>query len=296
MRAELLAACKKLAHHQRLKGELRHVWGGSNFIAALGQHYVFKLFPPFHRYQWETEVQSLKYLNQQRLSVPIPELYCADSQEQWTYLVMSYLPGQTLQSVWDQISESNRCEILSQIGHLIKSVHTLPAQNRPLLDPPWDIFWQHQQAHVMKRHGQQGFPEHLWQALAVYLESDLTLPESLNSHVLLTGEYTPMNLMVSNKDDHWHLSAMFDFGDCMIGPAFYDLLGPLSFLVAGQPPRLKAFLDAYGLTDYDPKQMPRLCLAYLLLHRYSNPRFQIKIPDWQQAESLDALAAMIWPG
>ncbi len=295
LRADLLAACGKLARHHRLHGELRHVWGGSNFIAAIGEHYIFKLFPPFHRYQWETEVQVLKYLNQQQVSVPIPEFYVADTEEQWSYLIMSYLPGQTLESIWPEISEDNRCELLSQIGNLMKSLHALPAKDLPLLDPPWDLFWQHQQEHVIERHRKQGFPAHLLADLPVYLEAELSLPVPLDSTVLLTGEYTPMNLMMTQKEGRWHLSAMFDFADTMVGPAFYDLLGPICFLVAGQRPRLDAFLAAYGLSQWDDKQMSRLCLSYLLLHRYSNPRFQIKMADWQQAESLDALAGLVWP-
>jgi hygromycin-B 7''-O-kinase len=47
--------------------------------------------------------------------------------------------------------------------------------------------------------------------------------------VILTGEYTPFNLLHQGGG----LSALFDFGDGLVGPREYDWLGPMCFLAAG---------------------------------------------------------------
>jgi Ser/Thr protein kinase RdoA (MazF antagonist) len=98
-----------------------------------------------------------------------------------------------------------------------------------------------------------------------------------------------MNLLYAGQG----LSAMFDFGDGLVGPATYDWLGPLCFLAAGHRARVDAFLTGYGAPLDRAWRLPALRL--LLLHRYSHPPAQIRCPGWQEAPDFDALAALIWP-
>jgi hygromycin-B 7''-O-kinase len=65
---------------------------------------------------------------------------------------------------------------------------------------------------------------------------------------MLTGEYTPMNLLVSQGGHGCHLSGMFDFGDGLIGPRESDWLGPLCFLAAGNAERCTAFAAGAGFS------------------------------------------------
>ena len=81
------------------------------------------------------------------------------------------------------------------------------------------------------------------------------------------------------------------------GAADYDLLGPATFLAAGDPARLGALPAARG---YSPDELvPALrdrLMALLLLHRHSDLDAQLRIPDWRgRAHSLDGLAALVFP-
>jgi hygromycin-B 7''-O-kinase len=107
--------------------------------------------------------------------------------------------------------------------------------------------------------------------------------------VILTGEYTPMNLLHGAAG----IVGMFDFGDGLVGPREYDWLGPLCFLAAGHAERCDAFMEGYEAPRGRAWREPLLRL--LLLHRYSNLPIQIACKGWEQAETFEALAELIWP-
>jgi hygromycin-B 7''-O-kinase len=151
--------------------------------------------------------------------------------------------------------------------------------------PAWHDFIAGQRARCHARQQRTGLPPHLLQQL----ESFVAGPLPSGPPVMLTGEYTPMNLLA----EQGRLSAMFDFGDGLVGPREYDWLGPLAFLCAGHAARAHAFFEGYGVV---PDAEARLSLLRLmLLHRYSNLKAQIAHPGWQQARSFEALAQLIWP-
>jgi hygromycin-B 7''-O-kinase len=71
---------------------------GSNLVAAVGGTAVVKVFPPFHRNQWESEHRVLAHLGG-RLSIPIPRLIAAgDRPDGWSYVILGRLAGATLES------------------------------------------------------------------------------------------------------------------------------------------------------------------------------------------------------
>lgn len=304
----LQAAAQTIAKHCNLAPEIRRLSGGANAVFACGQAQVIKLFPPFQRYQWETELRVLKALKGQRLPVTFPDLIYAAEANHWGYIVMSFVPGQSLQAIWPELSESNKCSVLSQIGQLMRAIHQLPAALLPELEPTWELFWDFAKENYLARHRSQGLPaSHLTQ-LPQWLQSQLPSLESPSGllqspFVLLTGEYTPQNLLVKRvgpvqpdlqDQQHWQLSGVIDFADSLIGPAAYDWLGPVCFLVQGQSARLEALFQGYGLELESVSGIGKAMLALLFLHRYSNPNYQICIPHWRDAKDLDALADMVW--
>ena len=296
----LLDAARQLAKHHRLAGEVEALPGGSNFVAGVGPWNVIKIFPPFQRYQWEAEVRVLKALSVQSLPLTLPQFRADGEQGAWSYVVMSRLEGKQLETLlWPSLPEATRCGLLAEIGSVMRAMHALPAAALPALDPPWELFWSHQRERCLEHHRRQGLPEQLLNDLPAWLEAHVSELAELGPRVLLTGEYTPENLLVKQHEGGWKLTGMFDFADSMLGPARYDWLGPICFLVQGKRPRLEAFLSGYGARPANEAAneaaLGAEILSYLLLHRYSNPRLQLRIPHWEQAASLDELAAMIWP-
>ncbi len=258
---------------------------GTVLVALLGQEWVLKLYPPFLRDHFAFEHAMLQQLHG-RLSLPTPQLVASSEHEGWPYLVMTQLPGTPLDRVWPGLPQAARCGVLRRIGQLTAEVHALPLGPLPTLAPRWADFLAGQRTRCHGRQQRTGLPAHLLAQLDAFLQGPV--PEGPD--VALTGEYTPFNLLHQGTD----LSAMFDFGDGLIGPREYDWLGPLSFLAAGDAERVDAYFDGYQGRPFD-RQLREPLLRLLLLHRYSHLKAQLAVPGWQDAPDFAALAARVWP-
>ena len=256
----------------------------ANCVAGVGS-VVLKLFPPFHRHQWESEHRVLAALSGVSLGVAVPALLAQGEQDGWTYVLTSRLPGRLLEERWSKLAPEARLALLGNIGALMAQVHALPVPP-PLRDlpPEWGGFLEMQRRGARSRHQRLGMPSWLLNAVSL----DFELPDP---HVLLTGEYTPFNLLVDENDA---LSGMIDFGDAMIGPASYDLLGPLLFLAAGDARQVAALFTGYGRAiPTGPARTQLLQLA--LLHRYSDLRGQLRVPHWEtRASSMVELEGVVF--
>jgi hygromycin-B 7''-O-kinase len=189
--------------------------------------------------------------------------------------------------VWPTLSEAQRCDLLRSLGALAAEVHALPVGDVSTLAPRWDVFIARQREHCLGRQQRTGLPAHLLGQLQAFVAGPLPQGEA----VLLTGEYTPMNLLAAGG----RLAGMFDFGDGLVGPRAYDWLGPLCFLAAGHAARRSAFIEGCGAGGQWSGALRLALLRLLLLHRYSNLPAQIACPGWQRAANFEELAALIWP-
>ena len=258
---------------------------GTVLVALLGRELVLKLYPPFLRDHFAFEHAMLGHLHG-RLSRPTPRLVDSADHAGWPYLVMTQLPGTPLDRVWPTLPQAERCAVLHTIGRLAAEVHALPLGPMPALAPRWADFLQAQRTRCHTRQQRTGLPAHLLAQLDDFLQGPV--PEGPD--VVLTGEYTPFNLL--HQADG--LSAMFDFGDGLVGPREYDWLGPLCFLAAGDAARIDALFDGYHGRPFDRARREDL-LRLLLLHRYSHLKAQIAVPGWQAAPDFATLAALVWP-
>ena len=163
---------------------------GSVLVALLGRELVLKLYPPFLRDHFEFERAMLGHL-QGRLSLPTPRLVDSAEHAGWPYLVMTQLPGTPLDRVWPTLQQHERCAVLRTIGRLAAEVHALPLGPMPALAPRWADFLQGQRERCHGRQQRTGLPAHLLAQLEAFLQGPV--PEGPD--VILTGEYTPFNLL-----------------------------------------------------------------------------------------------------
>lgn len=266
------------------ESDVRQESEGTVLVARLGRERVLKVYPPFLRDHFEFEAAMLERLHG-RLTVPTPQLLARGERQGWPWLLMTQMRGEPLTATWPAMSEDERCGVLREIGALANEVHALPVGPVAALAPPWGEFIDRQRERCLERHRRHGLPAHLLAQLPAFIAGPL--PEG--PPVLLTGEYTPFNLFTAGS----RLSAMFDFGDGLVGPRQYDWLGPQCFLVAGEPRRHAAFMQGLGIEVTEALRMALMRL--LLLHRYSHLKAQVKMPGWQDLRSFEELAARLWP-
>ena len=268
---------------------------GTNLVVDLNGHAILKVFPPINAAQYAVERLALRLLDG-RLSVPIPRILAEGEDSGWSWLIITKLPGTVGSKVWPALSEDDRISILGDIGRVIAEVQAVDPKELLTMQPTWPDFIRQQAQGCIGRHRRQGLPESLLAELPALIRAVPSVLPADVQPVILTGEWIPENLLLTRTSNGWRLAAVIDFGDVMTGWREYDLLGPSTFMCAGVPDRLRAFLDGYGVraADYDPAMRRRLT-TLMMLHRASDLR-HIAISDWQsRATGFQDLEDLIWP-
>lgn len=269
---------------------------GSNLIASIEDRYIVKIFPPFHRHQWDSEYKTLQHLAG-KVSVSIPELIAfGECDDIWTYVIISKLPGITLENVWKECNGVEKINLLNRIGKIMSEVHSLPVGNLITLEPQWNYFLEKQLTTYKARHLKNRMPDWFMLHIEDFVNESISIVPQHPDLVIMTCEYTPFNLLVTKHAGKYEISGMIDFGDAMIGYHEYDLLGPLLFLAAGNSDLVKSLLLGYGYADEQiNQQLRRRVMILQVLHRFSNFKSQLRIPGWEdRVKSIAELEELIF--
>lgn len=268
---------------------------GTNIVFAYGDSKVIKIFPAFHRQQFQSELLVLNQL-QEKLSVNTPTIEYSGDIAGWPYIIMNQLEGVLLETLWENMDHDNKIIILRELGALIREVHSLSTHGLEEIDCHWEQFINKQINNCIQQHQSTNLPKFLLQQVPAYIESVKPFLLQIKKPVILTGEYTPMNFLVKQIAGTWHIHGLIDFGDSMLGLAEYDLLGPGAFLIQGDKQLLREFLIAYGyLPAMLTAELSHQLTALMLLHQYSNLNIQVRIKDWSsKVKTLQDLENVVW--
>lgn len=268
---------------------------GTNIVFEYDDNKVIKIFPPFHRKQFNSEFLVLKHL-QGKLSVKTPIIEYHGEIMDWPYIIMTKLEGTLLETLWEKMDYHNKMIIIRELGMLIQEVHALPIEGLEEIDCQWKQFINTQINHCVEQHQSTMLHAFLLQQIPAYLELVKEDLLKIKKPVILTGEYTPMNFLVKSISGVWHIEGLIDFGDAMLGAPEYDLLGPGAFLIQGDKELLREFLISYG---YSPSMLTTTLshklTALMLLHQYSNLNVQVRVKDWKsKVHSINDLENLVW--
>jgi len=275
--------------------ELTRYKYGYNILFALGGGKVLKLFPPFCQEDYRKEEAVLVNLAPGFTGVEVPRLLHTGSYYGWPYIIMSRLPGELVNDNLGSLSAAEKLRLAADLGLLIRAVHSQPADRFQAVDIGWAAFLQRQYVNCLEHHKQSGLKPSLLDHLPAYLAEEYL--DYTPAPVLLTGEYTPFNLLLSREDGMRRLSGLVDFADCFLGDGDYDLLGPIAFMFYPEPETVRVFLEGYGYTAaHLTGRLRRKLMIYLLLHRYSDISFYLtKSEKAGQAATLTELAEIFFP-
>jgi len=259
-----------------------HVFSnGSNLVVGLDPQLVLKIFPPMLWHQFVSERAALSRL-QGRLSVPIPQIVSEGERNGWPYLIVTRMSGVVGTEAWTGLPEDQKESVLNQIGEIIAEVQRVPVGDLSQLQPQWEQFIPKQRKECRARHERLGLPQSYLDGLDHVLQEAATLIPLNAAPVILTGEYTPENILLSERSGGWRLTGLIDFGDVMTGWGEYDLVGPSTFMAGGTPGRVRGLLRGFGYSEANTAPtLPRRLMALTLLHRYSN-LMKRRIEGWQQ--------------
>ena len=267
----------------------RYVLGG-NVVYNVDDQYVLKLFAPFDSREFTIETEVLAKTDWTKVSIQVPKIVQRGMYDGWEYFLMTTVPGTLLIDIWDELTTIEKIGVAHDLGLLISQMHQLDISKYLDLENTFESWISLQKENVVKHHASTGLAPHLLLEVQDYVASFVPSDEK----VLLTGEYTPFNLLMNKVNGQWKLTGLIDFADCFIGEPEYDLLGPILFSFFKEPGLTGAFLNAYG-SPIDGATRLRL-MQLLLLHRFSHlPNYMEGVMDMDEVQSLHMLSGRFFP-
>jgi hygromycin-B 7''-O-kinase len=265
---------------------------GSLPVYAVGEERVLKLFPPAELRSFETECAGLELVSG-RLPIPTPRVEAAGCLDDWPYILMSRLSGQTLAKCWSRIPPDERLGLAESLGAAMATMHRIAVSEDSLLRIDWEAFVANQRDNAVDRQRKLGLDEGWLTQIPDFLgRFDI---DSQPGAALLHTELMREHLLVVEDRGRFRLSGLFDFEPAMVGDPGYELASLGLFVSCGDASFLGRYLDAYGLDLAQRKDLSRSCLRWALLHRYSNlPWYLSRLPAGTRITTLPELAEAWW--
>jgi len=285
---------------------------GSLPVYAVGPGSVLKFYPPCFAEERDREAAALG-IAEGKLGVPTPGVESTGELDGWGYLRMTRLAGTSLAAAWPDIPAGDHKELARELGEALARLHALrdsrlaalgPHRNNPLapglvaseasagkdgfLDSGWERFLAAQRAGCAARQASLGLAAPWLDAIDPFL-AGVNLGDGAPGALLHT-EIMREHLLVAPGP--WRLTGLFDFEPAMTGAPEYEFASVGLFFSCGDAAVFRAVLDGYGRAP-DPG-FARRCLAYALLHRYSNLPWYLERLPASPGTRLADLADLWW--
>lgn len=247
---------------------------GSNIVYSYNSELVIKLYPSYFKNQFDREVEVLKNIESYITIVETPRILSIGSYEGWNYLVMNELKGTLLIDLWDNLTMEEKKEFSIDLGKVMREFHSIPSDIFDRIDVDWSFFIKNQYLNMKANQKKFNLPQKLWDDLEEYVdESYINFNPKLN---MLTGEFTPFNLLFFRENNKWKLTGVIDFADSFLGDNEYDLLGPILFIFNGNKETTQSFLISYGYKQEELNDsLRKKLMIYAILHRFSNINYYV---------------------
>ncbi|KAK6350271.1 hypothetical protein TWF696_006506 [Orbilia brochopaga] len=93
-------------------------------VVRIREHFIVKYAASLS----PTEGENLLFVEKHLVRISTPKLYAMwkDSNDGTFYIIMEYLPGETLDSLWPKLTEPEKDSILSKLRHALQQMRALP--------------------------------------------------------------------------------------------------------------------------------------------------------------------------
>ncbi len=289
----LRAAIDILARTHRATSSVDFASSGSLPVVLGGSEFAIKFFPPVFAEAFKNEVTALRFLSK----CAVPKLLDSGFIDDWQYVLMSHLPGQSLKALWPCLSSDAQRLACRDVGQGLRKIHEIPLRS-DFDKSSWSNFLSSQKAACVDRHTKLGLPAELVSQIPNFLESVDLAPrkicflhtEVMKDHVFFESDRFESSASVVGE---LKFSGFLDFEPSMVGDADYDFASVGVFLSSADRPMLRSFFEGYGELDRASSvEIRRRVMAFTLLHKYSNLTWYLKFMP--SANSFEALADLWW--
>ncbi len=271
--------------------------------AALGRNVVFlgtdvivKFGPPCWVGDMAREAAALQFVAG-RLPVTTPTLEAQNTLDGWEYLIQHRLPGTNLWEMWKELGSMERVDLAYQHGELMAALHALSVDAAPpLLQFPWTSMLAEQQASCAAAMQASGVDPSLVAQVDAYVSSAKSLLDQDTAHVLLHGDLSHLNFLVTHENARWQITGLIDWGDVKIGPRSHEFISPGVHMYRGDQAALEHWYGGYGLTaDERTEQHERLIMARTMLYYADEFASMLRtIPGATDRQNWETIAQSFW--
>ena len=254
---------------------------GTNAVFILDQAYVVKIYAPFCHEDFYLERELYPILERDP-RIPAPRLIAQgilDDQMPWPYIVMDFKPGDPIRQVRAQISRANLTAIASEMGEIVRALHSTPLEQLQTMDRSpegWARFVQARLEGCLEENRREGvLPETAIGEIPALLAS-LQLDRDEPALVLLNGDLTEDHLLVHRSplqqgDSEWYISGLIDFADALVGPQEYEWIALWFGALDRDRACLRAFMESYDPGVELDSAFSRRAMAFTFLHEFGAP-------------------------
>ena len=240
---------------------------GSNVLFYVDPGLLIKLFPPMWAGDCAREELVLRALAGQS-AFEAPRVRFAGEVEGWPYMVLTRLPGVSLDQIWEDLDGPGRERIAAGLGRAMAALHRTPTAGLSALGTDWEGFLQGQRAALIETQRAAGASPAWLEDIAAYYAALPALVEPGFQPVLINADLNPEHIFCRETAAGWEVAGFIDFGDAMLGTPCYEFVCP-GFFLAGHPAARRRMLLEYGLPPAAlDARLSRLLTAHILLHRF----------------------------
>ncbi len=256
-----LPAIQAICHiHHFNPDQLRRVPEGSAIVFVCGE-LIIKLLPPFWRHELNQDLIGLEKAFG-RLPVNTPELIAEGELEDWAYLITRRIPGVALKQLRKTLSPLELKTVAYDQGLILAALHQLDTSG---LSGEWQNFVSSQYQNFAENQRRNGLDEKTLELFKQAFDQALkTLPTN-PAQVFLHCDLTDEHVLLEEKNNHWKITGLLDFGDLMRGAAVYDLAAPALMLPPHRSDLRRELITGFG-QDISSEQL----FAVQMLHRFTH--------------------------
>ncbi len=255
--------------------EYTRIREGGNLLFKIADDLIIKLVPPHWAYQGQAEIDSVSCLDFENLSLAMPKIIASGECCGWVYVIMTYLDGRNLASVWSSLSFENKQSIIQQAGSFLKELHLQPCNKHSALFKHWPQYHRELLEDCLSRHTRKKLKPQLLSQISNFFDETHSssyecfddLPRS-SEPVFIHMDIHPWNLMVKQSGARFELIGVLDFGDAVIGRSrLLELATPLLFMCQGNRDLCESLFSSYELYSLDDRRATQIQLMGVALLR-----------------------------
>jgi aminoglycoside phosphotransferase (APT) family kinase protein len=236
----------------------------ANAVYHIGGQRVLKLSGPTAERQFFIERTVLATLAAHS-AIPAPRIVAAAERSSLPpYLILSEVPGETAEELWDGLSRPTQLALARELGALTAAIHRLPQDELAAVERRFagkELHIEQYQARWIAAFEQEtALSSQQQREIAHFLRDEA--PQHLAAPVRLTHyDLAHNHIYLAKENGAWRVTAIIDWAEAVLGPPEWDIVYLWFWTFTRDREAMYACLETLLAGSALPAHFARRCLA-----------------------------------